>query len=167
MKGTKKATGVKRAVVYIVILGVVCTVLGVAAGMLIEKRYTARYLFPQIARRHLLRQLAGPGFPGKKIGPQLQKRIRARAEKVFERISQELELSPEQRDGVKAVLEGTREHVNQARDEFRRQVEQAKTESDTQILGILDAEQQEKFKRLKAHIAQRRRGRRPWQCQRY
>lgn len=119
----------KRAIIYVVILGIVCTGLGVAVGVAIDKRYTTRHL-PRIAR-FAYRERPEPGAPD-----------------IFRRIGQKLDLSSEQRDQLKAILEESKQEVKQARDEFRAQVEQLKEKNHAQILELLNPEQKEKFQRL-------------------
>ena len=149
-----------RATVYIVILGIACTGLGVAAGIGIEKRYTRRHL-PQMVKRHLLRQREGLPFQRGRIptgqahrGQMGRERFlsqqgqRPAGANLIQRITRELDLSAGQKEKVQAVLQETRQQVKQARDEFKTQVEQAKEESNVQILEVLDPEQKEKFQEL-------------------
>ena len=139
----------KRAIIYVVILGVVCTGLGVAIGVAIEKRYTARH-FPRIVRSRLLRH-PGCFHPlRRKARFSPEERLRARKHNIFERIDRELGLSSKQRDEVKAILDGAKQEIKQARDEFRTQIVEVKKRSNAQILELLNPEQKEKFERLRA-----------------
>ena len=147
----------KRATVYIVILGLVCTGLGVVIGATVTKRHIAKNL-PQIVRKHLLQQREAPylHMQGKRPGLAHGQRQGAGPAKIFERISEELNLTSEQKDKVKAILEETKQEVKQARDGFKTQVAQIKEKSNTQISEILDPEQREKFQKLTESIKERK-----------
>ena len=134
----------KRATVYIVILGLVCTALGVAVGVAAEKRYTRRHL-PRMVKSQLLRR----HHQGKR-GSFGQEGEKQRGAHRLQRIAQELNLTAEQEAQVQAILEQSKQEVTQARDEFRTQIEQTKKQSNIQILELLDPEQQEKFQELTA-----------------
>ena len=134
----------KRATVYIVILGLVCTALGVAAGVAIEKRYT-RKNFPRMAKSQLLRR----HHQGRR-GSFRQEGQKPGAAHLLQRIAEELNLTAEQQAQVQTILEQSKQEVTRARDEFRSQVEQFREKSNAQILELLDPEQQEKFQELTA-----------------
>jgi Spy/CpxP family protein refolding chaperone len=155
----KETIVVRRATVYIVILGFLCTGLGVAIGATVTKRHIAKNL-PRIVRKHLLQQRGAPysHMQGRKAGLTHGQRQGAGPAKIFERIGQELNLTSEQKDKVKAILEETREEVKQARDEFKAYVAQTKEKSHSQMAEILDPEQREKFEELTARIEERRAG---------
>lgn len=147
----------KRATVYIVILGLLCTGLGVAIGATVTKRHIAKNL-PQIVRKHLLQQREAPylHMQGRKPGFTHWQKQGPGAGKILERIGQELNLTSEQKDKVKTILEETREGVKQAGDEFKAYVAQTKGKSHTQITELLDPEQREKFEELTARIEERK-----------
>jgi hypothetical protein len=170
----------KRAALYILMLGIACTGVGVAAGVTIEKSYTRRHL-PQVVRKHFFsRHKADPACSraeenlsvkkGRIFRSQRDKRSfhQQRGQKPgqrpessprhdsIRRLGQRLNLSAEQEQKVKAVLEATRKQVDAARDKFKAQIEQAKEKSNARILELLGPEQKEKFEQFRAKREQRR-----------
>lgn len=149
----------KRATVYIVILGIVCTGSGVAVGIALEKRYTRTHL-PRIVRSHLLQHPGAGHFLRSRARLSPEERQRPGAENILKRIDRELGLSSEQRDKVKAILEDTKKEIEQARDEFRTRIVQAKEKSNAEICRLLNSEQKERFQtmieRMKERIGRRR-----------
>lgn len=145
----------KRATVYIVVLGILCTGLGVAIGVAIDKRNTARNL-PRIVRGHLLKHPRAARFLESKVITARKQRQKVGAAKLFQRINRELGLTPEQSEEVKAILEGTKQEIKQSGEEFRTYVKQAREKSHAQILEVLDPEQKEKFENLTTAIEERK-----------
>jgi Spy/CpxP family protein refolding chaperone len=163
----------KRAVIYIAILAVACIASGIAIGVAIEKSYTNRHL-PQIARARLTR---GPQALRMQGGRLKAKRARAflkgrgtqegkgpqegREPQVLNRLSQQLDLSEEQKDKTKAILEEARKNARQTANELRNSLRQIKEESNAEISEILSPEQKEKFEQLSARAKRQRRFKRP------
>ncbi len=159
----------KRATLYIVILGIVCIGLGVAGGIAIEKRYTARNL-PRIVRGQLFRHAERscwqkPGFPQGGMqgfhqrgmpGLPSRKGQEAGLTSTCKRIGQGLDLSSEQEEKVQVILEESKQEIKQARDGFKEQLVQVRGKSHTQILELLDPEQREKFEELTARTKERK-----------
>jgi len=140
----------KKATVYIVVLGIVCTGLGAATGVAIERNRIKKAL-PHVVRKQLLRnpkalqQLAGAH----------QKIRKAHGAKMVEHITKELNLTPEQQEQVKSILESAKEEVKQVQDQFKTQVQAIKEGNNERILEVLDPEQKEKFLELTAKIKER------------
>ena len=145
----------KRAKIYIVILMVVCTGLGAAIGIAVEKRYTSRNL-PGIVRSYLLKHPGTVHLPGRKAGLSPEEKLKARVDNILGRIDRELDLSSGQRDKIKAVLEDAKQEIEQARDEFGTRVLRVREKGLAEILEILNPEQKEKFKRLIAGMKGKR-----------
>lgn len=147
----------KRAVIYVVALGIVCLGVGVAAGMLIEKKNTTKNL-PGIMRGCMLRKHEGRGFPEMgqrgKWGQTRQKK--GGADGVLGRLGKELSLSDEQQGSVKEILEQAKEKVTLARDEFNTKTTQLKEESNTRIMEVLTPEQQEKYQKIITRMEERK-----------
>lgn len=145
----------KRATVYIVILGIVCTGLGVAIGIGFSKRHVRKNL-PGIVRHEILRHPYTAGRLAKRGMLAHRQGQKAGQDKFLERLGQELNLSPEQATEVQAILEGSKKEIKQIGEQFRTQVAQVKERSNVQILEVLDLEQKEKFQELTAAMEQKR-----------
>jgi len=159
----------KKATVYIIILGILCTGLGVACGMVIERKRTAKN-FPQILRHQLMQHPQGAEALRSKLQGAHRERMQKGAAQIFQRIQEELNLNDEQKEQVKGILDQTKEKVEVAQQGFRETLEQAKENSHNQILQLLDPQQQEKFNEITAKMEERRaqfkekmKGRRSWQ----
>jgi septal ring factor EnvC (AmiA/AmiB activator) len=131
----------KRPIVYIVILGVICTALGIAIGIAVEKIYTQRH-FPEIIMNYLLTHPP-------------EERQRARMARILKRLNQELELSPQQVEKVKVILKEALPAINQARDELKNTLADVRKKTIAKISGLLSTEQKEKFKKLIAQSEKR------------
>ncbi len=138
----------KRAKVYIVVLMIVCTGLGVAIGIAVEKRYTSRNL-RKIARSYLLKHPVAAHLLKRKAR-------RARMDNILGRIDRELDLSSEQRDKVKAVLENAKQEIVQARNEFGTRLLQVREKGIAGISTVLSPKQKEKFQKLIAGMKAKR-----------
>ena len=137
----------KRAKVYIVILMIVCTGLGVAIGIAVEKRYTSRNL-PKIVRSYFLKYPGAAHLSKRKAGLFPDKKLKARVDNILGRIDRELDLSAGQRDQVKAVLEDAKEEIAQARDEFGTRLLRIRKKGIAGISAVLSPKQKEKLQRL-------------------
>ncbi len=145
----------KRAKIYIVILMIVCTGLGTAIGIAVEKRYTSRNL-PRIVRSYLVKHQGAARLSGRKSGRVPGKMLRARMDNILKRVDRELDLSSPQKDKIKAVLEDTKQEIEQARDEFRTRVLQAREKGTAGIAAVLSPQQEKKFQRLLAGRKEKR-----------
>jgi len=137
----------KRAKIYIVILMIVCTGLGVAIGIAVEKRYASRNL-PKTLRSYLLKHPVAARL--------LKRKARARMDNILGRIDRELGLSSEQRDKVKTVLENAKQEIVQARDEFGTRLLQVREKGIAGISAVLSPKQKEKFQKLIAGMKAKR-----------
>ena len=122
----------KRATVYIVILGIVCTGLGVAIGIGLSKRHVRRNL-PGIVRHEILRHPHTAGRLAKRGMLTHRQRQKAGPDKFLERLGQELNLSPEQAIEVQAIFEGSKKEIKQIGEQFKSQVTQVKEKSMAEI----------------------------------
>lgn len=139
----------KRAVIYVVALGIVCLGVGVAAGMLIEKKNTTKNL-PGMMRGCMLRKHDGRGFS--KMGERgewgQKGQKKSGQDGILGHLGKELNLSEQQQDSVKEILEQAKEKVTLARDEFNTNTTQLKEESNARIMEVLTPEQQEKYQEM-------------------
>ncbi|MFH1245021.1 MAG: hypothetical protein V1662_00880 [Candidatus Omnitrophota bacterium] len=147
----------KRAIVYVVALGIICLGAGIGAGMIIEKNNTNKNL-PRIMRSCMLQRRPGGEFSKMREPGRWQEKgkVRAGANGVFGYMGKELNLSEQQQGQVKEILEQTKQKVTLARDEFNTKTMQAKEESNAQIMAILTSEQQEKYKKIMAQMEERK-----------
>jgi len=141
----------KRAIVYLAVLGALCTGLGIAVGVVIEKKYTSGHL-PEIMRAHFLKQHGKRDLLGKKTGIDLTERLKGKSKGILERIDRELNLSSEQKDKIKDILEESKREARQAKDKFKTYLAQLREKSNAKISEILTPEQKEKFEKLMAKI---------------
>ena len=142
----------KKAVIYIAILGIACTALGVAIGIGAEKRYTARH-FPQI---ELVKHIQGIPMRDGRLKDRKSKAMRRAGHHALKRLSQQLDLSEEQMTEVKAILEESRQDAKKTGDEFKDRLKQIKEENKIKISKTLNPEQREKFEQLSNQIKRRR-----------
>ncbi len=145
----------KRAKVYIVILMIVCTGLGVAIGIAVEKRYTSRNL-RKIAGSYLLKHPGAAHLPKRKTGLLPEKELKARMDNILSRIDRELGLSSEQKDQIKAVLEDAKQEIAQARDEFGTRLLRIRKKGIAGISAVLSPKQKEKLQKLLAGMKDKR-----------
>ncbi|MEA3560485.1 MAG: hypothetical protein U9R31_01765 [Candidatus Omnitrophota bacterium] len=145
----------KKAVIYIVILGISCTALGVAIGIGAEKRYTARH-FPQIVKSRLAKHIQGSPMRDRKLKDRKSNTMRRAGHHALKRLSQQIDLSEEQNAEVKAILEESRQDAKKTSDKFKSRLKQIREESNVKISKILNPEQQEKFEQLSNRAKRRR-----------
>jgi hypothetical protein len=131
----------KRAIVYIVILGFVCTALGIVIGVTVDKIYTKRYL-PEIIAAYFL------SHPSQEVQ-------RTRNANILKRLNRELDLSSEQRSQVNIILEKTLPDIRRARKELTNTLVSLRGKSISEISAILNIEQKEKFQKLIAQTEER------------
>jgi hypothetical protein len=70
--------------------------------------------------------------------------------KILERFNRKLDLTPEQRETIKATLEENREKIKTLRTEVRPRFEEIRAATRAQIRGQLTPEQQTKFDAMQA-----------------
>ncbi|MEA3328497.1 MAG: hypothetical protein U9Q08_01970 [Candidatus Omnitrophota bacterium] len=149
----------KKAAIYIAILAVSCAGLGTAAGVAMEKRYTAKHL-PQIVRSHFAREYRPFGRGQADRHPQRKGRKSKNASRkgpgILGRLSKQLDLSEEQQQQIKTILEQARQNAKETSKAFKNRLRQIKKESSSEISSLLSPEQKEKFEELSAQ-AQRKR----------
>jgi len=76
-----------------------------------------------------------------------------RYSRMVERFSRELNLTPEQREKVAAILEAKRQKMQALRSEIRPKYEELRQSTKAEIRKILAPEQQERFEKLEARWA--------------
>ena len=79
-----------------------------------------------------------------------------RYEKMLERFSSELKLTPDQKEQVKALLEAKRQKMEALRNEVRPRREEIRQSTQTEIRKLLSPEQQTKFDRMEKEWQARR-----------
>ncbi|HBU07933.1 MAG: hypothetical protein A2Y42_01130 [Omnitrophica WOR_2 bacterium GWB2_45_9] len=122
----------KKTVVYAVILSVASIVLGLVAGVAIERGNTIKQL-----------TLGRPELPFEK---QREERKARKPQDIFKRVSEELNLNPEQKERVKQILDEARKKISLTGEKSREDLKAIRDESHTKIMEILTPQQQEKFK---------------------
>ena len=151
----------KKAAIYIAILAVSCAGLGTAAGVVMEKRYTAKHL-PQIVKSHFARgrQTFGQRQEGqhRRIGK--RPRDSRKGLKALNRLNRQLDLSEEQQQKIQTILEQARQNAKETGKEFRDRLKRIKEESSVEISSFLSPEQKEKFEELSAQAQRKRQERR-------
>lgn len=146
----------KKATLYIVILGIACLGLGAVIGVAAERRYAARN-FPRMARQHFLRHREAPHhWREERMFGMHREMPKGGPGMLFERLDRKLDLSAEQNEKIQAILEQNKEQIKQARDGFKTQLEQVKESCHAQILEILKPEQKEKFEQMTSRMEERR-----------
>ena len=123
----------KKTIVYAVILSVVSVVLGIVAGVAIERGNTIKHL-------------SLPGRPPLPFEKQSEPHKRQKPQDIFKRVSEELNLNQEQKEKVKQILDEARKKISLIGDKSREDLKAIRDESHGKIMEILTPEQQEKFK---------------------
>lgn len=124
----------KKAVIYVVILGVLCAGVGVVGGIVIDRRYIRTH-FPRIIRDCL----QGSGTEEKRS---------ARTDKMIERLRRELDLSNEQVEQVRHVLNQLKPEIDQIRGDFKKDLLRIRGKLIIGVSEVLDLEQKEKLDKL-------------------
>jgi Spy/CpxP family protein refolding chaperone len=124
----------KKAVLYIVILGIVCTGLGIAVGIALNRIYTKRHL-PRIIRDYYL-------------SSNKEERRKIRRNQMVKWLRRELDLSNEQVNRIEDMMLRTEPEI----DEFRRGLIGALVKIRRRIIEgiseVLEPEQRNKFQKL-------------------
>src|SRR3989338_4992578 len=123
----------KKTVVYAVILSVVSIVMGIVAGVAIERGNTIKHLS----------QIGRPGLPP---GEQPEQRKAQKPKDIFKRVAEELNLNQEQKEKVKQILDEAHKKISLMGDKSREDLKAIRDESHAKIMEILTPQQQEKFK---------------------
>jgi hypothetical protein len=79
---------------------------------------------------------------------------------VLRRLSRDLDLQPDQRERVQAILRDTGQEFAKLREEMRPRYQEIRTRSRDRIRGVLDQQQQVKFDQLAAEWQRRAQERR-------
>jgi len=134
--------------VYLAIFAVLCVTAGTLFGVTISYRmgppmpFPGRHGFMERAERFMGRQ---PGCPGEAPGGRSFSKMLARR----------LELNKEQEIKIKEILENTRREIDKVGMGVRETIAGIKEKTDKQIMGILNPEQQEKFRELIAEMSKK------------
>ncbi len=78
-------------------------------------------------------------------------------ERMLDRFTSKLDLTPEQRSRVGAILQGKRERVEALRSEVRPRFEELRRATDDEIANLLSPEQRVKFETMRTRREERRR----------
>ncbi len=124
----------KKAIFYIVILGLVCTGLGIAVGVAIDKIYIKTH-FPQIIKSYYLNSNA-------------EERQRIRTHRIIKQLSRELDLSNEQVDRIKDIIKQARPEIDRFREDLKNDFIKIRRKIITNILEVLDFEQRDRFQKI-------------------
>lgn len=142
-----------KNIVYVAAFGVLCTLAGVLVGASIAGRDHSpwrgkeRMNFAQRAEHFM-------GY-GHKPGQE------AKGGRLLEMLTAKLNLSQEQKEKVKQILETTRQEIEAAGKNIRGAIDAIKEKGDTQIMEVLTPAQKEQFKELQKKFQERRRFMRP------
>ncbi|NQT00298.1 MAG: hypothetical protein HQ595_04355 [Candidatus Omnitrophica bacterium] len=131
-----------KATLYIVILAVLCTGVGVVIGATVTKR-----------------QVVGErGFHkfGKMSGGFRDRMHKGMGGKLCKRLEKKLDLTAEQSEKVQVIMETSKDQAEQARDEFKAEIKQLKGNCHEQISAVLDPEQKEEYEDLQSRIKAKR-----------
>lgn len=138
--------------VYLAVFGVLCVLAGVVAGAVVTKKTGFPCIGPDrpdFARKAERFMWQGPKGLGQK-GPREMLRREPGRNKDFllSMLVERLDLNPEQQVKVGAILEKTRQNIEEVGEKIRSSITDIKKESDEQIMTILTPDQQEVFKGL-------------------
>lgn len=125
----------KKTVVYAVILSAVSVVLGIVAGVAIERGNTIKHLV----------QFKQQPSSVEKGAKSLKQHT---SQDIFRRVAKELNLNKEQKEKVKQILDEARKKLSLTGDKSREEVKAIRDESNIKIMEILTPQQQEKFKNI-------------------
>ena len=82
-----------------------------------------------------------------------------KGEKMVERFSRELRLTPDQKEKVAQILESKRQQIAALRDQIRPRFEEVRNTSKAEIQKLLSPDQQQRFEKLQARWEASRRKR--------
>lgn len=129
----------KKTIIYAVVLVVVSLVAGAVGGMAVQK-----YAF--LKKRHaFMRQLRDRKFDMGKFRD-------AGRNQILKRLSEQLNLTEEQKAKVKVTLEGARDQVNAVSADVMKKVIAIREDTNTQIKAVLTPEQKVKFEKLSEEL---------------
>lgn len=134
----------KKTVFYAVALCVVSLIMGIVAGVAIDRQRIKSHL------KHLA-----------KDRQQLSQRVRQAPKEIFERLSDKLHLDEKQKTMAKEILENARGGIEAIGKETRERLLAVRNESNAKLQEILNPEQQKEFQKiivdLEAHNQKARR----------
>jgi Spy/CpxP family protein refolding chaperone len=130
--------------IYLVIFTVLCVLAGALIGVTVVRKACppGPYMeMPRFAERaeHFMGHGPLPGGPP--VG-------RMPGDGLFEMVSERLELNKEQQAKVKAILEKTRQDIEEVGRSVRNAIIEIRDVSNSQIMEVLTPAQQEKFKAM-------------------
>jgi len=131
----------KKATIYVVIIVVVSLVAGVVVGLGISRRGHFRAY-----RNH--QNEFGYG-KGKKLGEQEKRTM------LLDRIGERLNLSQEQKEKIKSILEASREEVIQARKTSVEKFKAIKERTDNKIRAVLNEAQAIEYDKIIGELKER------------
>lgn len=137
----------RRSILYIVILGVLCIAVGLVAGIGIERMHTSKYL-PQIVKDYLSKN---PGsYDTLKSAVKLfsKDKPKGSSESIFKKLSRELKLSSEQKDKLRIILNDAKQEIDETRTQFRSGIGRIQEKAILKISEILGPRQKDKFQSL-------------------
>ena len=145
----------KKYVVYVVVLGILCVVVGFGAGLTVARNVRHKHLSCVQGRRQ-----AAIGMLGERLSQHRQKKgspdrygkiPQGPGEEkgaILGKIVKELELTEKQKEQVKEILESTRQTITSLRGDFQAKIKDAREESRKKILAVLTPSQQEEFEAM-------------------
>ena len=126
----------KKTVVYALILSAVSVAAGLTAGGALERAKTKKHL-----------EAMRPAHPFSRETRPSHKAAGGPKE-IFQRLAKDLNLNPEQEQGVKNALEEARRDISAITKDSREKLLILRKESNDKIMEILAPEQQERFKKI-------------------
>ena len=133
----------KKTIIYAVILSLVSMAAGVAVGAAVTERYVKE------RRQHFFsefRERAGKRFEG----------MKELKYKLLDNLSDKLNLTADQKEKVKVILESSREEMTSTRKDAMTKVQSIREKTNEKIQAVLTLEQKEKFQKIISDFKQRR-----------
>lgn len=124
----------KKAVIYIFILGFICIIFGALLGIVIHKKYIKKHMLRVIKQYYL------------KTTPEQRQQVITT--QILKALKHELNLSAEQLNRVKDILSQATPEVKEAVGAFRDELAEIRAKIIPQVFEILDKQQQVKFKNI-------------------
>ena len=129
----------KKTAVYALILSAVSVAAGLIAGTALERAKVKKH-FEAIRQAHPFSRETRPH----------QRKAAGAPKEIFQRLAKDLNLNPEQEQGVKDTLEKARQDILTVTKDSRERLLSVRKESNDRIMEILAPEQQERFKKIVA-----------------
>jgi hypothetical protein len=135
---------VNKNAVYLAFFAVFCVLAGVIVGAQVAKERRPNYP----SRMETQRRSGRLASSRAKESPE-------KKDAAVESLSASLGLSAEQKEQVSKIFEDARQEITQAGKYIRDEIKQIKEETNAEIIKVLNAVQQEKFRKLQEGIKQR------------